>query len=179
MALSVHVHGKWNIDVTAVSEDGREFTSPFKADLERAENRERAEAMLREQLGKRSLHYIFHVDSVVSEVPGGALPLLSASTINSIRRLIAEDLDSMKVVTHPMMNCPRTAVSTDLPAGSPAETGLLMKSKYCIKYELGMCPVHQGAKTVGKLFLLNNGRRLALGFDCKACEMSVSPAPSL
>ncbi|MBP5567189.1 MAG: U32 family peptidase [Bacteroidales bacterium] len=179
VALSVHVHGKWNIDVTAVSEDGREFTSPFKADLEKAENRERAEAMLREQLGKRSLHYIFHVDSVVSDVPGGALPLLSASTINSIRRLIAEDLDSMKVVTHPMMNCPRTAVSTDLPAGSPAETGLLMKSKYCIKYELGMCPVHQGAKTVGKLFLLNNGRRLALGFDCKACEMSVSPAPSL
>lgn len=179
VALSVHVHGKWNIDVTAISADGREFTSPFKADLERAENRERAEAMLREQLGKRSLHYIFHVDSVVSDVPGGALPLLSASTINSIRRLIAEDLDSMKVVTHPMMNCPRTAVSTDLPAGSPAEKGLLMKSKYCIKYELGMCPVHQGAKPVGKLFLLNNGRRLALGFDCKACEMSVSPAPSL
>ena len=179
VALSVHIHGKWNIDVTVISADGREFTSPFKADLEKAENRERAEAMLREQLGKRSLHYIFHVDSVVSDVPGGALPLLSASTINSIRRLIAEDLDSMKVVTHPMMNCPRTAVSTDLPAGSPAETGLLMKSKYCIKYELGMCPVHQGAKPVGKLFLLNNGRRLALGFDCKACEMSVSPAPSL
>ena len=49
-----------------------------------------------------------------------------------------------------------------------------MRSKYCIRYELGMCPVHQGAADSGPLFLLNNGRRLALGFDCKACEMTVS-----
>ena len=53
-----------------------------------------------------------------------------------------------------------------------------MKSKYCIKYELGLCPVHQGAKSTGPLYLLNNGRRLALHFDCKTCEMSVMAAPS-
>ena len=185
VALSIRVHGKWNIDVTVLSEDGREFTSPFKADLERAENRDRAEAMLREQLGKRSLHYHFHVDSIVSDAPGGALPLLSASTINSIRRLIAEDLDSLPVAAIPL------ATAWKAPSGAFSRTGLrstaeegafpaaagsgkeLMKSKYCIKYELGMCPVHQGAKPTGKLFLLNNGRRLALEFDCKACEMSV------
>ena len=69
VALSVRIHGKWNIDVTARCEDGRKLTSPFKADLEKAENRERAEAMLREQLGKRSLHYHFSVDSVVSDAP--------------------------------------------------------------------------------------------------------------
>ena len=183
VALSVRVHGKWNIDVTAVSEDGRELLSPFKADLEKAENRERAEAMLREQLGKRSLHYHFHVDSVVSDAPGAALPLLSASTINSIRRLIAEDLDAMKVGIRPMKHV--AAAESDFGALSaeqsafPAAAPYLMRSKYCIKYELGMCPVHQGAKPCGKLFLLNNGRRLALGFDCKACEMTVSPAPNL
>ena len=181
VALSVRVHGKWNIDVTAVSEDGRELLSPFKADLERAENRERAEAMLREQLGKRSLHYHFHVDSVVSDVPGGALPLLSASTINSIRRLIAEDLDSIPVRFSPIMNvtaagkAPSSAAAAGLAFGNAKE---LMKSKYCIKYELGMCPVHQGVKPAGRLFLLNNGRRLALAFDCKACEMTVTPAPN-
>ena len=181
VALSVHVHGKWNIDVTAVSEDGRELISPFKADLERAENRERAEAMLREQLGKRSLHYHFHVESVVSDVPGGALPLLSASTINSIRRLIAEDLDSIPVRFNPIMNVAAAERGDSAAAGEAnAITGkALMKSKYCIKYELGMCPVHQGAKPTGRLFLLNNGRRLALGFDCKACEMTVSPTPNL
>jgi putative protease len=49
----------------------------------------------------------------------------------------------------------------------------LMRSRYCIKYELGMCPIHQGARDSGPLFLFNNGRRLALKFDCKRCEMSV------
>ena len=52
----------------------------------------------------------------------------------------------------------------------------LMRTRYCIRYELGLCPVHQGAKDSGKLFLRNNGRRFALGFDCKACEMTVSDA---
>ena len=183
VALSVHIHGKWNIDVTAVSEDGREVLSPFKADLDKAENRERAEAMLREQLGKRSLHYHFYVDSLVSDAPGGALPLLSASTINSIRRLIAEDLDALPVLINPLASAAespsgafsRNGLRSNAEEGAfPADAKQLMKSKYCIKYELGMCTKHQGAKPSGPLYLLNNGRRLALQFDCKACEMSVT-----
>ena len=51
-----------------------------------------------------------------------------------------------------------------------------MRSRYCIRYELGMCPKYQGAGDSGPLFLLNNGRRLALGFDCRRCEMTVSEA---
>ena len=53
----------------------------------------------------------------------------------------------------------------------------LMRSRYCIRYELGLCPRHQGARDTGPLFLLNNGRRLALSFDCKACEMIVYSNP--
>ena len=182
VALSLHIHGKWNIDVTAHCEDGREFTSPFKADLEKAENRERAEAMLHEQLGKRSLHYHFSVDSIVSDAPGEALPLLSASTINSIRRLVAEDIDRLPAGTVPMANRKASSRTGRADGGlSPEKQDPepLMLSKYCIKYELGLCPVHQGAKPTGPLFLLNNGHRLALGFDCKACEMSVRAVPSL
>ena len=52
----------------------------------------------------------------------------------------------------------------------------LMRSKYCVRYELGLCPKYQGARPPQELFLLNNGRRLALHFDCAACEMSVTPA---
>ena len=62
----------------------------------------------------------------------------------------------------------------------------LMRTKYCIRHELGICPVHQ--KTLGqnlpahlrdikpstRLFLQNNGRRLALHFDCANCEMTVT-----
>jgi putative protease len=49
----------------------------------------------------------------------------------------------------------------------------LMRTRYCIRYELGICPVHQGAKESAPLFLLNNGKRLALHFDCRRCEMTV------
>ena len=48
-----------------------------------------------------------------------------------------------------------------------------MRTKYCIRHELGMCPVHQKAADSGPLFLLNNGRKLALHFDCASCEMVV------
>ena len=55
-------------------------------------------------------------------------------------------------------------------------TAELMRTRYCIRYELGMCPKHQGAKPGKALFLLNNGQRFALGFDCRNCEMTVSEA---
>ena len=56
---------------------------------------------------------------------------------------------------------------------SHADGAELMRTKYCIRYELGMCPVHQGAKNNGQLFLLNNGQRFTLHFDCRNCEMTV------
>ena len=73
--------------------------------------------------------------------------------------------------------------SSDISGREKAEeighhTGELMRTKYCIRYELGLCPVHQHAKQTGPLYLVNNGRRLALGFDCRHCEMTVSAVPS-
>ena len=67
------------------------------------------------------------------------------------------------------------AVSVD-PAYELAhqEKAELMRMKYCLRYELGLCPVHQGARETDPLFLLNNGRRYALRFDCAKCEMTVS-----
>ncbi len=56
----------------------------------------------------------------------------------------------------------------------------LMRTKYCIRYELGFCPkYHSGGgkqlhNSLKPLFLLNNGQRFALHFDCKACEMTVT-----
>ena len=49
----------------------------------------------------------------------------------------------------------------------------LMRTRYCIRYELGICPRYHGCKDSGALFLVNNGRRLSLGFDCRNCEMTV------
>lgn len=68
----------------------------------------------------------------------------------------------------------------------------LMRTKYCIRHELGLCPVHrktgrhQGkanfatgssklATTTpsGHLYLINNGKLYHLSFDCANCEMVV------
>ncbi|MBP5625494.1 MAG: U32 family peptidase [Bacteroidales bacterium] len=172
--LSLRLHGKYVLEVRAVTEDGREVLSPFHMDVETAENRERAEAMLREQLSKRSGVYHFSLDELQVETAGGKLPLLSASTINGIRRLVAEDLDSIPVPrpsSAPRLSRPDRASFSAVSRPDPEP---LMRSKYCVRYELGLCPKYQGAKPPQELFLLNNGRRLALHFDCAACEMTVT-----
>ena len=196
VSLSVRIHGKYVIEIRAVSQDGREVLSPFHTDVETAENRERAEAMLREQLSKRSGVYRFTLDALSVETAGGALPLLSAATINGMRRLVAEDLDGAGVsglapgglknpssLQHSGFRCgnalpgrPAARLARH-PGLEPDETPdpALMRSKYCIRYELGLCPKYQGGRPPQELFLLNNGRRLALHFDCRACEMTVTP----
>ncbi len=52
----------------------------------------------------------------------------------------------------------------------------LMRTKYCVRYELGMCPKHHGCKTPGPLYLMNNGQKFVLNFDCRNCEMTLSEA---
>lgn len=54
----------------------------------------------------------------------------------------------------------------------------LMTTKYCLRYELGQCLMHKCNKSIdkdycGELYLLNNGRRFCLHFDCKNCEMQI------
>lgn len=74
----------------------------------------------------------------------------------------------------------RSAGATDIepafelktPEGNP----VIMTCRHCIKYTLGMCQKRGGkAKTPSHLFLaLPDGRRFALNFDCRKCEMQVS-----
>ena len=172
--LSLRLHGKYVLEVRAVSADGREVLSPFHMDVETAENRERAEAMLREQLSKRSGVYHFSLDELLVETAGGNLPLLSASTINGIRRLVADDLDGVPAPGRSAASRRPHPDRESVPLLSRPDPEPLMRSKYCVRYELGLCPKYQGAKPPRELFLLNNGRRLALRFDCAACEMTVT-----
>jgi putative protease len=204
VTLDVEISGKYNIGITATSEDGRTVVCPFNSDLETAENRERQEAMIREQLAKRSGHYAFRMGRLDVRTAGGSLPLMSASLLNGIRRLVASDLDAIPCKRIPMetgrrdpsvrvgardlsykynvANGEARALYEERGAESVAPAyelahpagAELMRTRYCIRYELGMCPVHQGAKESRPLFLMNNGRRLALHFDCAKCEMTVT-----
>lgn len=49
----------------------------------------------------------------------------------------------------------------------------LMRTRYCIKYELGICPKYHKTDNSGRLYLTNNNRNFELVFDCKNCEMVI------
>ena len=199
--LHLRVHA-CRIDTEAVSEDGRKVVLAGDTVWPAAGDPARMEAIMSAQLGKTAGDYAFRLASL--EAPDG-LPLLPASALNGIRRAVAAALDAQPCGRRPLLQARPSAEQApvrtldykanvanslaralyrdrgadtagnafelDHPAGAE-----LMRSKYCIRYELGLCPKHQGARETGPLFLVNNGRRLELGFDCRACEMTVRQA---
>lgn len=54
----------------------------------------------------------------------------------------------------------------------PVEQAELMRTKYCLRYELGLC-AKEGKKVNEPLFLLNGKNKLQLKFDCINCEMVI------
>lgn len=171
--LKVKVAANLSLCIKAISEDGRQLEKHFCDYAEPAQNIERATSMLKEQLSKRSGHYYFILDSISYESSKAVLPFMSAATINSIRRLIASELDSLVCNKKALHNAKRTNYYENYPniCISPVINRELMRSKYCVRYELGLCPRYQGAKSCAKLYLVNNKRRFALHFDCTKCEM--------
>ena len=49
----------------------------------------------------------------------------------------------------------------------------LMTTKYCLRYELGMCLKESATRERGALFIRNNKHLFELHFDCQRCEMQV------
>ena len=197
-----HQDNLWKAYVNATSEDGRKVFIETDASDQTASNYERMIGMIQGQITKTTGIYRFHIESISDN---GELPFMSASSLNAIRRQLADELDSMpcgrkdillrkpRKVTKPLpqkditykiniSNHIAEEFYTEAGAESiskayelaPVRDAELMRTRYCIRYELGICPKYQGGKVSGKLFLLNNGQRFALGFDCKACEMTLT-----
>ena len=198
--------GRWTLEASAVSEDGRSVSLSFDAGEQTADNQERMAGLIGSQIEKSVSHYRFRLDVLNS--PQG-LPFMPSSAVNAVRRALAERLDTLPCKAHPLLIRPLNAPETGFPQAeasyrqnisnslsesvylasgvtvpekayelSHREGAELMRTRYCIRHELGLCPVHQGAKDSGPLFLLNNGQRFALHFDCRHCEMTVTvPAP--
>ena len=134
--------------------------------------------MFREQLSKRSGIYIFSVGKLEITTRGGTLPLLSASTLNSIRRLVAEDIDALECRKRPLAK--GTSYSFDYSPG-PDRREELMRSRYCLRHEMGWCPRHGGRDPHLRMPLtlaLDNGTRFTLHFDCRNCQMLVYYTPN-
>ena len=244
VAVDVIVDG-FLLKINAASEDGRAITLERKAGEQVAQNPERMRGMFESQISKSTGEYSFTLRSLKSLAPDAALPFLSASALNAIRRDIADALESIPCKAIPLqvnyladngidakdsdgsfilskvkdiqekgiglsykaniankiaretymsLGAIVTEDAFELTSRPGAE---LMRTKYCIRYELGICPVHQrptrsdqtarsarllssetaadrpDSRATHNLYLSNNGKRYHLSFDCANCEMVV------
>ena len=182
----------------AESEDGRKASITSPASFDAARDTARMLETVRVQLAKHSGIYAFTVDSVDVD---GPVPFMPAAFLNGVRRQLAEALDAQPVPMLPLRKgvvrpdvAPDALTYKDNLANSVArdlyrERGALqmedayelshrdgveyMRTKYCLRHELGLCPKQRPGTRPDSLFLLNNGRRLRLDFDCRNCEMTV------
>ena len=186
------------LSVEAVSEDGRAASLRVPASADPARDAERMLETVRTQLAKRSGIYAFSVSFVEAD---GPVPFLSASFLNGLRRSLAASLDEEPLAMIPLRRgtvrpdrAPEALTYRENVANSLARTiyrergaadiedayelshrdGVeYMRTKYCLRHELGLCPKQRPGTRPDPLYLLNNGRRLRLDFDCRACEMTV------
>ena len=197
--------GLWTLEARGTSEDGRKACLTFDAGNEQAANQERMEDMLRKQIGKASGHYRFAVGSIstahgfpfmaaafINGIRRDLAEQLDAMPCNKkdilLRNLETKDrglftqknvLYKSNVANHLSEDIYRACGAETIGQAyelSHEEGAELMRSRYCIRHELGMCPKTHGCKASGPLYLLNNGQRFALNFDCRNCEMTVTEA---
>jgi putative protease len=161
------------LTATALSEDGRQASLSHPAPADVARDPERMLQTIRDQLGKRSGHYAFQAPAIQVD---GVVPFLPTSALNGLRRDLAAQLDLQSVNALPLYRGVRTP---DSPFRLEYDShGELMRSKYCIRHELGLCPKQGKAHKAEPLFLRNGKERLQLSFDCAVCEMTVKPFTS-
>ena len=153
--------------VSASCENGATASVEFDETAPEARRPEMAENTLRECLGKTSDIYSFHLEKIASD----RTYFYTASFLNGLRASLASQLAQWQgeknVACGPSGPVPSTQRES---AG-----GELMRSKYCVKYELGLCPKMGGGRAVSEpLSIVNQNKRFNLRFDCKNCEMVVT-----
>ncbi len=194
--------GGFTVTATAESADGRRVSVSGACGAVVAENRDRMISLVESQFGKRSGDYAFSVIGIEGdELPlvgsaalnsvrrrlSGELDALPCGTL-PLRNTALETHDDDFVRGSRLsykFNCANALAEEFYKKCGAAEVDAayekthvgdaeLMRSRYCLRYELGMCLKNPATKMRGPLFLENNGRRFALGFDCADCEMTVS-----
>lgn len=156
------------LTVWALTEDGREASVVLEGPFDEARDAERMLQTIRGQLAKRSGHYAFLEPAVQVE---GPVPFLAASALNGARRELAAKLDALPVHALPLRRGVKDPHSTF--RLEYASNGELMRSKYCVRHQLGLCPKQGQARSAQPLFLVNGKERLRLDFHCSVCEMTV------
>ena len=191
------------IDVLAVTEDGRKVHREFPAPgSEPARDSDRMLEIVRGQLSKRSGHYTFEVIDLKAraDVPFMAASFLNGIRRDIAMELdgmplsfrpsaASGEISPVQLIKAPEKLSYKANVANSVDRAIYARRGAaemedayeithrpgaeLMRSKYCVRHELGLCP-KQGKNKSDPLYLLNAGKRLRLNFHCDVCEMTVS-----
>ena len=205
--------------VMATAEDGLTAEVSFSDDAPVAEKPDTALENLRRQLGKHTGPFAFSVQTIEAD----PVRFYSAAFLNQLRRDLAGKLQTL-AENRPRRTVPHTPQPG---AGALNRSTLdipheLLRSRYCIRWELGLCPKSasvgarcpvkpsmtgevsgmtsgikpsmtgavSGMMSGGKpgmtdnrhprldrgsepLYLVNQGNRLRLRFDCAHCEMVI------
>lgn len=67
---------------------------------------------------------------------------------------------------------PNAPCALDLQKAIPADVEL-MRTKYCLRYELSLCPRQRPGVQPSPLFLRSHNHKLVAEFDCPRCEMVI------
>ena len=189
--------------VTATDADGFKAGLLLPSGAPDAEKQEAAVENIRRNMSKRTGHFDFTCTAVeqtpVKFYPAAVLNALRRELADELEKQRVSKVAPlpMKPSANPLLKEPAEHVDyhancanhlarevlTDLGYKKvddayelkPVQSAELMRSRYCVKYELGLCPKqHPSQKVTEPIYLLNGGSRLKLSFDCKRCEMIVS-----
>ena len=197
----------WSLVAACRTEDGRSVEQIIEAGNQDASNMERMLGMLETQLSKTAGIFRFSVSEIncsgglpfmsasavnsvrrsiadaLEGMPCGKRDLLvrkiekGLPAIGTTSKEISYKFNVSNRISHGVYTDAGAAAVEKAYELSHTAGAELMRTKYCIRYELRMCPVHHKVKDSGPLFLLNNGQRFALHFDCRNCEMTLTEAP--
>jgi 23S rRNA 5-hydroxycytidine C2501 synthase len=184
---------------------GVEVESTYQlSDFEVAGNPERAAAMLVQQLSKSgdSIFEVTHVDvalEVLPFLPMARINEIRRTLLEELESKMSEsyqreehsfektttpfpisDIDYNGNISNELSKAFFERHGAKLKRWAPEKWGykgdeVLMTTKYCLKYSLGWCKIHQHptVEVPNELFLTHQNKKLKLEFDCKRCVMMV------
>ena len=186
-----------NVKINAIDEDGITAELNFNHSMEPARNATKARETINSQFSKTGNDiFLFKVQSVNCDY------FFPISNINNWRRLLINELEIERKKQYKQPKTNKISCTTEYTISeldytanvsnrlaaqfynkhgvksieNAVELGTnpdkLMFNKYCIKFELGICPKKHGGNT-GSLFLVSSNTKLKLGFDCNNCEMFI------
>lgn len=182
LPVAVRFEEQPNGFLLSMSGAGTEATYLLQTDKQPAQNAERAESVVRQQLQKLGGTRLEAADVTVS---WSAPYFLPAAILNDARRRLVERFTALRESVPASglrvdSEWTRSGLSCDFdgtPAPPSAESFSAMTCRYCILHELGCCrKLNPHAEHVPTFLRTDSGRLLRIRTDCRLCQMTIDLA---